>query len=104
AATAPQGLHVVAKGIDPAVEYVIVAVHGLNGHREKTWTASNGVNWLRDLPQDLPNAPMYTWGYDADTHSRSRVSCQYLYGHARFLVSDLCLERQITEVRDGQSA
>ncbi|KAF2181271.1 hypothetical protein K469DRAFT_521359, partial [Zopfia rhizophila CBS 207.26] len=32
-------------------------------------------------------------GYDANTHSRSCVSCLYLYDHARFLVSDLCLKR-----------
>ncbi|KAF2183413.1 hypothetical protein K469DRAFT_728118 [Zopfia rhizophila CBS 207.26] len=76
----------------------IIAVHGLNGHRDKTWTASNGVNWLRDLlPQALPNARIITWGYDANTHSGARVSCQYLYDHARSLVADLCLERQLTE-------
>ncbi|KAF2176037.1 hypothetical protein K469DRAFT_608537, partial [Zopfia rhizophila CBS 207.26] len=48
-----QGLQEVAEGINPIVD--IVAVHSLNGHRDKTWTASNGVNWLRDFhPQDLP--------------------------------------------------
>ncbi|KAF1963896.1 hypothetical protein BU23DRAFT_123474 [Bimuria novae-zelandiae CBS 107.79] len=98
AASAVQhGLHVVCEGIDPVVD--IVAVHGLNGHCEKTWTAFNGVNWLRDLlPHDLPRARILSWGYDANTHSRSRVSCQYLFDHARTLLSDLCLERQITEV------
>jgi hypothetical protein len=36
-------------------EFSVVAVHGLNGHSEKTWTADNGVNWLRDLlPEDFP--------------------------------------------------
>ena len=81
-------------------------MHGLNGHCEKTWTAGSGVNgvdsvnWLRDLlPHDLPNARILSWGYDANTHSGLRVSCQYLFDHARTLVSDLCLERQITEVR-----
>jgi hypothetical protein len=87
------------------VQLSIVAVHGLNGHCEQTWTAGNGVNsvnWLRDLlPHDLPNARILSWGYDANTHSRSRVSCQYLFDHARTLVSDLCLERQITQVRSG---
>ncbi|KAF2178451.1 hypothetical protein K469DRAFT_718263 [Zopfia rhizophila CBS 207.26] len=99
----PQGLRVVAEGINPIVD--IVAVHGLNGHRDKTWTASNGVNWLRDLlPQDLPNARIMTWGYDANTHSGSRVSCQYLYDHARSLVADLCLKRQLTKVRNKRDA
>ncbi|KAF1952737.1 TPR-like protein [Byssothecium circinans] len=94
--TVLQGLQVVSEGIDPVVD--IVAVHGLNGDREKTWTASSGVNWLRDLlPQDLPNARIISWGYDANTHRRSGVSCQYLFDHARTLVSDLCLERQVTQ-------
>ncbi|KAH6861238.1 hypothetical protein B0T12DRAFT_336994, partial [Alternaria alternata] len=49
------GLQVVFEGIDPVID--VVAIHGLNGHREKTWTAGNGVHWLRDLlPHDLPQA------------------------------------------------
>ena len=75
----------------------------LSRHRSDTSVCA----WLnrywqltRDLlPHDLPNARILSWGYDANTHSRSRISCQYLFDHARTLVSDLCLERQITEVR-----
>lgn len=75
-----------------------MAVHGLDGHREKTWTA-NGVNWLSDfLPSDIPNARILTWGYDGDTHSTSPMSAQYLYDHAISLVSDLCLKRSLTKV------
>ena len=78
----------------------IVAVHGLNGHREKTWTV-NEINWLRDfLPSDIPNARILTWGYDANTHSTSTISAQYLYDHAKTLVSDLCLKRRLTKVRE----
>ncbi|CAN9148983.1 unnamed protein product [Alternaria alternata] len=70
-----QGVQVVCEGTDPVVD--IVAVHGLNGHCEKTWTAGNSidsVNWLRDLlPHDLPNARILSWGYDANTHSGSRA-------------------------------
>jgi hypothetical protein len=58
-----------------------MAVHGLNGHGETTWTTSNGVNWLRDLlPHDLSNARIYSWGYHINT--------QYLYSHVPTLVSD----------------
>jgi hypothetical protein len=78
-----------------------VAVHGLNGHRAKTWTAKNGVHWLRDLlPDDLPNVRILCWGYDANIYAGSRVSCQYLYDHARVLVSDLTRDRLITNVRE----
>ena len=53
-----------------------MAVHGLNGHREKTWTVNN-VNWLCDLlPSEVPNARIMSWGYDANTHSTSQISAQ----------------------------
>jgi hypothetical protein len=85
-------------------EFSIVAIHGLNGHSEKTWTAENGVNWLRDLlPGDLPDARIFSWGYDANTHSSSRVSCQYLYDHAISLVTDLCRVRGRTEVQNPEN-
>ncbi|MCJ1426602.1 hypothetical protein MMC29_004505 [Sticta canariensis] len=62
----PYGLKVLAEGTDAILD--IVAVHGLNGHREKSWTV-NDVNWLRNfLPSDIPNARILTWGYDANTH------------------------------------
>ncbi|SLM38624.1 Tetratricopeptide-like helical domain [Lasallia pustulata] len=91
----PYGLIVLAEGLDPTLD--IVAVHGLNGHHEKTWTTNN-VNWLRDLlPSDIPNARILSWGYDANTHSTSQISGQYLYNHATTLVSDLCLKRSLTK-------
>lgn len=75
-----------------------MAIHGLNGHREETWTV-DGVNWLRDLlPLQIPGARIYSWGYDASTHSTAGTSREYLHGHAATLVSDLCLERKMTEV------
>ncbi|KAA6408178.1 MAG: Kinesin light chain [Lasallia pustulata] len=93
----PYELIVLAEGLDPALD--IVAVHGLNGHHEKTWTTNN-VNWLRDLlPSDIPNARILSWGYDANTHSTSQISGHYLYNHATTLVSDLCLKRRLTKTR-----
>ncbi|PSN60505.1 hypothetical protein BS50DRAFT_593611 [Corynespora cassiicola Philippines] len=77
----------------------IVAIHGLNGHRDETWTAANGTHWLRDLlPNDLPNARIFCWGYDANTHGK-RVSHQFLHDHAEELVSDLCRRRKRTDVQ-----
>jgi hypothetical protein len=74
-----------------------------HGSRDKTWTAGNRVHWLRNLlPHDLMRARILSWGYDANTHSGSRVSCQYLYSHAQTLVANLCLERQLTEVGGEQ--
>jgi hypothetical protein len=52
---------------------------------------------LQELLALTPNARVFCWGYDANAHGE-RVSCQYLYDHARQLVSDLCLERRLTNV------
>ena len=77
----------------------IVAVHGLDGHRENTWTAENGVLWLKTLLfEDLPKARVYTYGYDSRTHSRDYISSETFYGHARSLVGELTLERRYTKV------
>jgi hypothetical protein len=48
----------------------IVALHGLNGHWEKTWQSSirkgEQVVWLRDLlPQQIPHARIMSFGYDS---------------------------------------
>jgi len=115
----PFGLDVWVEGVDPIVEYIslevfysltelivvlgrsIVAIHGLNGHREKTWTAKNKVNWLRDanmLSTIIPNARIMSWGYDANTHSTEGLSAMYLYDHAQNLVSDLSLHRRRDKV------
>lgn len=46
----------------------IVFVHGLTGNRMSTWEDStSGVSWLRDLlAEDMPDARIMTFGYDAD--------------------------------------
>jgi hypothetical protein len=54
----------------------IIAIHGLNGHRDKTWTdRTTGLNWLSDplcIRKDIPNARVLTFGYNAKTYfSRS---------------------------------
>jgi hypothetical protein len=44
----------------------IIAIHGLGGTAFKTWTHSNGKNWLRDfVPSEFPGARVYTFGYDS---------------------------------------
>ncbi|CAF3468047.1 unnamed protein product [Fusarium graminearum] len=92
----PQGLGVVSEGTNPVVD--IVVIHGLDGHREKTWTAKNGVHWLRDLLRvDIPEARILAWGYDANTHAVSGTCCSFLYDHARTLVSDLNRRRKLTD-------
>lgn len=79
----------------------VVALHGLNGHRERTWTAKNGTLWLQDLlPGILPNARIMTYGYDSRTHASDELSQQTLYGHALSFCSTLTLFREATKVKD----
>ncbi|KAH0611238.1 uncharacterized protein H6S33_011665 [Morchella sextelata] len=88
------GLKEFAKGTNPIID--IVAIHGLNGHRERSWTADNGVNWLKDLlPEKSPNARIFSYGYDSRTHGP--VSEQHLHDHGVALVSDLSLVRRSTQ-------
>ena len=34
-------------------QFSIVAVHGLDGHLEKSWTADNGILWLSTIHSDV---------------------------------------------------
>jgi protein SERAC1 len=47
----------------------VVAIHGLNGHYEKTWTETTSprkINWLQDLlPEQLPNARIMSYSYNS---------------------------------------
>jgi hypothetical protein len=68
------GLHVLADqpSEDPdAID--IVALHGLNGHWNRTWQATNSAAmWLRDfLPQQIPRARIMSFGYDSLVLSKS---------------------------------
>ncbi|CAG7850798.1 SubName: Full=Related to kinesin light chain {ECO:0000313/EMBL:CCA76343.1}; Flags: Fragment [Serendipita indica DSM 11827] len=79
-------------GTDPVVD--IVAIHGLDGHREETWTTDDGILWLRDLlPSNLPNARILSYGYDADTQSKECVSTQTMRRHAEGLAQALSRQR-----------
>ncbi|CCA76979.1 hypothetical protein PIIN_10962 [Serendipita indica DSM 11827] len=83
----------ISSGINPIVD--IIAIHGLQGHREKTWTTDDGVFWLRDLlPSDLSNARVLSYGYDADIRSRECVSTQTMSRHAEGFANALSRVRK----------
>ncbi|VUC29632.1 unnamed protein product [Clonostachys rosea] len=76
----------------------IVAIHGLNGHRHRTWTADNNANWIKDfLCDDVPNTRILTWGYDSNIFPSNGINQLHLHDHATSLVADLCLLRRNTK-------
>lgn len=78
----------------------IVFVHGLTGHRDRTWTAPGAKEpWPRSLlPQDLPNCRILSYGYDADIVHWTRAAGQNTTRErAQNLVNDLCTYRARTK-------
>ncbi|KAF8515783.1 P-loop containing nucleoside triphosphate hydrolase protein, partial [Hysterangium stoloniferum] len=107
------GIKVLVEGTTPTVEYVsqpnilylyihyiylsVVAIHGLDGHRERTWTAENDTLWLRDLlPHKLPHARIIVYGYDACTEVGPLGTRQTLFDHGENFIVRLALERAAT--------
>ncbi|PSK36144.1 hypothetical protein B9Z65_5959 [Elsinoe australis] len=81
----------------------VVFVHGLTGNRDKTWThASTSCFWPEELlPTDLPNARVYTYGYDADViHVLEQASQSRIANHAQTLLSTLANARERSETAD----
>jgi hypothetical protein len=80
----------------------IVALHGLNGHYRRTWTAetSDGVrvNWLQDLlPHHIPNARILSFGYNSGVQFSKSVSG--ISEFAEQLLEGLLARRQSEEER-----
>ena len=76
----------------------IVFVHGLNGDPIKTWTAGETC-WPRDLlKDDIDNARVLTFGYDAKViHFWSQPSQNRIDNHADTLLADLVSLRDRTQ-------
>lgn len=80
----------------PKPEVDIVFLHGLTGRPDKTFLDNKtGIYWPVDiLPQDIPNARILSFGYDADvTKFLGPVGQNTLEDHASDLVNDLARVR-----------
>lgn len=77
----------------------IVAVHGLGGHYDGTWTwnpaESNGqgpCNWLKDLfPSEFPNARILSFGYNSAVQFSKSIADISMFGE--MLLTRTLLER-----------
>ena len=83
-------------GIEACVD--IVFVHGLTGNAYNTWLyKETGIHWPSEfLWQDLPDARILSFGYDADVvniWSGAPASNNRLSNHAESLVGKLVRER-----------
>jgi hypothetical protein len=66
----------------------VIAIHGLNGDAFSTWQHDNGTLWLRDLlPDKLPGARIYTYGYPSDLLFSKSIA--NIKDYARGLLDDL---------------
>lgn len=80
----------------------LVFVHGLTGHREKTWTAPSGTAWPRDLlPSAIPSGRILSFGYNSSvTSPKQIVSLSGVQSHAQSLVHQLSDLRDLTTTSD----
>ncbi|KAI0542102.1 hypothetical protein GGR58DRAFT_497457 [Xylaria digitata] len=78
----------------------IVCIHGLDGHREGTWTAKepetgHPVFWIRDfLPPDLPRARIMAYGYSSQVPGVKYLTQRTLYSQSKALFTALKCSRQ----------
>ncbi|KAF5246377.1 hypothetical protein FANTH_6893 [Fusarium anthophilum] len=76
----------------------IVAVHGLDGHWERSWTATNKVFWLRDLlPSRIPCARIFSYSHDSRTRGSETPLDWDVFDHAKALLTALSTERRLTQ-------
>lgn len=87
----------------PAKTHSVVAVHGLNGDRFKTWTTEeSGKIWLKDpelLPLNLKNSRILTYGYNAAVAAIfGKASSDRILQHAQTLVAELVADREVSSI------
>jgi len=88
------GLRVLHEPAEPLVD--IVFVHGLTGDSYDTWfEVKSGIYWpVHLLSQDVPDARILAFGYDADvTKFLGPVSQNNLRDHASALLGELAAMR-----------
>ncbi|KAK1720523.1 hypothetical protein BDP67DRAFT_499999 [Colletotrichum lupini] len=96
----PTGLKTLHDPAEGEAVVDIIFIHGLKGHREKTWTAENASEpWPKTLlPSEIPNARVLAYGYDADVAKATDViSANRIRDHAATLLKRLTNYRDKTD-------
>ena len=71
----------------------IVFVHGLGGHWRETWTHDNNTFWPQDLlPNDVPGAHIFSYGYPSNFYANRSVAG--IRDFAQHLLTDVKMIRK----------
>jgi len=76
----------------------IVFIHGLQGDREETWS-TNHIFWPKTLlPEAVPTARIFSWGYDSKiAHFWAKAALNRIDNYAYDLCTDLASMRDLSE-------
>ncbi|KAF8527032.1 hypothetical protein BU17DRAFT_40266, partial [Hysterangium stoloniferum] len=94
-----------SSGITTLAHYSIVAIHGLDGDRELSWTAENNKMWLKDpdmLPATAKNARILTYGYNTTTWGEQQKLPETMQSIAEILVSRVVQYRMRTRTPEDR--
>jgi hypothetical protein len=59
-----------------------VALHGLGGGCDSTWSHPQGANWLKDfIKEDVPDVRIMTYGYNASLRGGASKHRPSEYAH-----------------------
>ncbi|KAI9766019.1 MAG: hypothetical protein M1840_007026, partial [Geoglossum simile] len=97
----PLGIKLLYESVDSIVD--IIFVHGLTGHREKTWRVDNATDpWPQTLlPAEVPNARVLTFGYHAYVADwRGVVSQNRIGNHSMNLLTAVATYREDDETNN----
>ena len=93
------GLSAVHQPQSPSAD--VIFIHGLNGHRSLTWTNSSHEFWLPWLGEHLPDARVWTYGYNANVIFGSRDPLDH---RASEFLSELLRCRSVRILSDLESS
>ncbi|RAL59278.1 hypothetical protein DID88_006992 [Monilinia fructigena] len=76
------------------ISYDVILVHGLRGHRIRSFTHENGVCWPKDLlPLNRSDIRVMSWGWDSRGIRYEPKSANFFEDHALALLADINIYR-----------